>query len=769
MSGVNKEEFQKLSDLGFSMIRVKGKTPIHKSWQEACRVNKDYDPEVFGDHNAGIACGTASNTLVIDIDDIQKFANFVKANGYKLPLTRIHRTGSDKFHFLYKYPSDGEHYGNRSLKPLGFDIRGDGGQIVAPGSVHPETGRLYRVEKDVEMADAPAWLRDLALEKKANQNSSDPEGTFCPDFLWADDLPALQIDSAAKQLITIGVPKGERSEAQASIICKLLLHNPPLTDAQILGIFDRFPIGDKMREKGEDAARWLQDDITRMKAELAAKSPVRNARQPGGNDKTKESSILVVLAEKAMFFRTDDGDLYASIFRNDHEEHWSLTSKTFKDWLSHKYYTLFNKPPGSQAIQDALNVLRGKAQFEGEVHDVFLRVAAHDQRILIDLANKHWEVVEITGEGWSVVQNSPVRFARNKNMLSLPKPQSGGTLQDLRRFINVSNNDDWMLLVAFLVQALNPSPPYPILILEGEQGAAKTTAAKVIKLLIDPSKAPVRSHPKEERDLLIAAKNSWMLAFGNLSGLPAWLSDALCRLSTGGGFATRALYADAEETVISATRPVILNGIDRISNRNDLTDRAIIINQPPIADDARILEVDLWNDFEKVRAGIFGALCDAVSRALRNRSTTRLDNLPRMADFAVWVSAAESALPWECGEFLSAYSRNRAAAVELSVDADPVADSLRQFIDRERDWTGTARDLLEELNGIVLEDTRKSKFWPKSPDALSKRLKRASPCLRTMGIVYEDLPREGGTGARLKRVYRLGAQPDSPEGDPPPM
>ena len=134
-------------------------------------------------------------------------------------------------------------------------------------------------------------------------------------------------------------------------------------------------------------------------------------------------------------------------------------------------------------------------------------------------------------------------------MLPLPKPEGGGRIEDLRPFVNVPDDQDWCLLVAWVVASLKPSGPYPVLVLHGEQGSAKSTTAEVLRSLIDPSIASLRTAPSEERDLAIAAHNAWVLSYDNMSGVPLWLSDALCRVATGGGFATRTLYEDAEETI----------------------------------------------------------------------------------------------------------------------------------------------------------------------------------------------------------------------------
>ncbi|HKF95677.1 MAG TPA: hypothetical protein VKB96_14000 [Gammaproteobacteria bacterium] len=145
-----------------------------------------------------------------------------------------------------------------------------------------------------------------------------------------------------------------------------------------------------------------------------------------------------------------------------------------------------------------------------------------------------------------------------------------------------------------LVVAMRPTGPYPVLILQGEQGTAKSTAAKVLRLLIDPSAAPLRTAPRDERDLMIAARNGWIIALDNLSGLSSWLSDALCRIATGGGVSTRELYSDTDEVLIDVQRPIILNGIDDIATRQDLIDRSIIINLEPIPENKRKPEAEFW-------------------------------------------------------------------------------------------------------------------------------------------------------------------------------
>ena len=242
-----------------------------------------------------------------------------------------------------------------------------------------------------------------------------------------------------------------------------------------------------------------------------------------------------------------------------------------------------------------------------------------------------------------------------------------------------------------------------------------------------------------------------MLAYDNLSGLSPWGADALCRLSTGGGYGTKANYTDTEETIINATRPIILNGIDQITHRADLVDRAILLNLPAILENERRPERELLAHFESMRPRILGALCTAASAALRNVATTTLACLPRMADFVLFVSAAELALPWDSGDFILAYHGNRQEVMESSLEADPVASALREFMRTRREWTGTSSMLLEELTMVVPEN-RRGRWWPKTAESLSKSLKRASTFLRMVGIDIDDTHRQPGTGRRLKLV-----------------
>ena len=270
--------------------------------------------------------------------------------------------------------------------------------------------------------------------------------------------------------------------------------------------------------------------------------------------------------------------------------------------------------------------------------------------------------LSLTGPGMS----RPRRLARQRPSGNLADPREGipplARATALRSFLNVRSDADFVLVIAWTLACLRNRGPYPVMVLSGEQGSAKSTFSAILRALLDPNTAPLRALPREDRDLFIAASNGHVLAFDNVSGLPAWISDTLCRLATGGGFAVRQLYSDQDEVLFDAARPVILNGIEDIVTRPDLADRAVFLMLEPIPEERRRPEQELWTAFEAQRPRILGVLLDAASKGLAMLPQTRLDKLPRMADFALWAAACETAL-WRAGTFWSAYCGNRDEAV----------------------------------------------------------------------------------------------------------
>jgi hypothetical protein len=406
-----------------------------------------------------------------------------------------------------------------------------------------------------------------------------------------------------------------------------------------------------------------------------------------------------------------------------------------------------------------IDVLEAKASFLPDRHAVSLRMAKHNEAIFIDLADPKYRVVRITPAGWGIISaedalDEGVRFIRTSRMAPLPQPATGGSLMKLRDHLNVASEKDFILLVSWLVGATQPTGPFSILVLQGEQGSGKSHIARKLIDLLDPSIMPLCSYPRSERDLFIAANRARVLCYDNLSSITPNLADGFCRLATGGGFATRQLYSDDGEKIFNLTRPVIINGISDLTNRHDLADRTTMVHTRPIPNEKRIPESVLQEMWEQDRPGLFGALCDAISAALKNYDEIQLDSFPRMADFSRWVCAAESALPWKTGKFTEAYNRNREDIVEIGLESDPVASAVISFMDKKEGWEGVPSDLLAALNANCSSQSQKMKGWPKQANILSARLRRSATFLREKDIDL-DWIKSGTRKIVISRIFSM--------------
>jgi hypothetical protein len=473
---------------------------------------------------------------------------------------------------------------------------------------------------------------------------------------------------------------------------------------------------------------------------------------------------LVNLAERSgvEFFHDDKRQPLAWVPVSGHREVWAVGSARFRHWLRNVYRAYTDQIARAQPVADAIDTLAAKAEFEGAERGVFVRVARRDNSVYLDLGDDAWTVVEMTPQGWGLRADSPVPFLRNGATMALPEPQAGASLEELREFVNVPGESGWRLVIAFVVMALQPDGPFPILVLQGEQGAAKTTTARALRLLIDPVKAMLRAGSPSERDLMIAASRQWVVGFDNVSRIRERLSDALCQLSTGAGFATRQLYTDADEVVFEATRPLILNGIGGIADRPDFLSRALILVLPQISEEHRRPEAEFWGRFDQARPRILGALLDTLVLVLAELPGVELETSPRLADFARLGVAVERVLGWPDGSFLAALDESQSGALEDALDAEPIADPVIRHARKWRDWAGTMTELLAELEAANEELTRRRE-WPKSAAQLGIRLRQIAPSLREVGVAVDESP--VGRDRRKRRGIRLRLVEEAADGN----
>jgi len=466
-----------------------------------------------------------------------------------------------------------------------------------------------------------------------------------------------------------------------------------------------------------------------------------------------------IAVEGVEFFSTPDHEPYALIPLGDHRECWPLGSAAFRRWVERRYYQDAHKVANRQSIREALDLLEGMASFDGVQQQVHVRLAEANGEIWVDLADDYWQAVRVTSAGWDVVHNPPVRFRRANGMLPLPCPERGGNIDALREFVNVTD-DDWTLFLAWVIGALRPRGPYPILILHGEQGSAKSTVSRIARALVDPNVAPARRAPKNAEDVIVAARNGQVVAYDNVSFLNQDLSDDLARLATGAGFGTRQLYTNLDEVIVQVARPIVLNSITEVATRGDLVDRGIVLSLPKIP--TYQAEEIFWRKFDAAHPAIFGALLDALVLGLRNLPSTMAPNT-RMADFARWVTAAEPGMGGAAGTFAQRYRRNKSSAVDVVLEESLIAAPVIELA--ASGFAGTASELRARLEELVPDEVRKRREWPARPNRLSGELRRIAPALRQKGIEVNWPNRT--TTRRMIEIHMLGDGHDGHDGGSP--
>lgn len=456
---------------------------------------------------------------------------------------------------------------------------------------------------------------------------------------------------------------------------------------------------------------------------------------------TQASAIVKYCEERIDLFHDDNRDVFARL--KETGECWRLGSRAFRDWITAGFYRATGKAPRDQSIKEALGTMEGLGRHAGKAQQVFVRVGRTETHYYIDLCEPgNTRCIEINRDGWRVLKRAGVHFVRFESMQPLPEPARSGDLSLLWNLVNVPG-DVRLLVTAWLIECLRPETPFPVLELIGEQGSAKSSTQTTIRRVFDPNACDLRAAAKTPEDAFVAGGANWIVSYENISHLSAPMQDALCVLATGGGFAKRKLYSDADEVVIRVKRPVILNGISAAITAQDLIDRTISIETPVIRDRREM--TTLCKSFDRDHAAILGGLLDVMARALAHLVDIRIpaDDRPRLIEFAKLGMATAKATGKEAKEFLSEFQRRRDEAISRTIDASPVATAvlayMEQFPSGIRDTAEGIMRTMEHLRPQGVGDA-----WPRTPKGFADLLRRAAPALRQLGTEVHSLPKKGG-------------------------
>lgn len=372
----------------------------------------------------------------------------------------------------------------------------------------------------------------------------------------------------------------------------------------------------------------------------------------------KEYSIdkLNIVLKSYVEFCHDQDKVGYGVFKvGDFSKVLKIDSSEFSNEIRRIANNEFKKVMNNSAVKEIQEHCKALAYF-GPQKEINMRYASKNGAIYVDLMVPKGGVVKITKAGYRVVKPQKVLFYRRSVQKSLSRPVKGKGGNALRQlFPNIENNE-FKLLLLWMMFVIHFEGPFPMMIIQGQQGSAKSFLMEIVRDLLDPVKAPLLSLPRSERDLVLTTLNNTVLAFDNVSSLPKWMPDAFCRIATGAGFSTRKLYSDDEEKVFEFCRPIIINGIADFVVKSDLADRSIILNMQSISPSKRLPKKKLWDQYQQVKPAILSFLYGSVATALKNIDTIDLAETPRMADFAIFSCAASSRLNWTEQKFLDAYA-----------------------------------------------------------------------------------------------------------------
>jgi hypothetical protein len=553
-----------------------------------------------------------------------------------------------------------------------------------------------------------------------------------------------------------GVGQGERNETAASIAGRLLhrldkglwevsgwgglkewnaRNTPPLPEKELRDIF-------------ESIAKSEEKNRAKVNEEEAEDDSKRRSQGDRLVDYVRET--------ETEFFHDEFGEPFACLPIKGHREICRIRSKHFKRWMCNLFLVKENKTLNPTGISSALSALEGIASQDGEQFTLHNRIAKHDGALWYDLSNEKWEAVRIDDKGWDMVSAPPILFHRFSHQAAQVYPVKGGDVRDLLKFTRLVKKEQEVLLLVATIASFIPDFPHPVFILYGDQGAAKTTLSKMLRRIIDPSQIKSLSLPNSNQDLSQLLSHHHCAFFDNLSGLPEWASDALCRAVTGDGTSKRELYTDDEDVIYNFQRVIALNGINIAASRPDLLDRSILFKLERIPKQERKAEQAFWEEFDQALPNILGGIMKALSKAMDLRPGIQLREVPRMADFTLWGCAIADAIGYTQQEFLDAYNANINEQHEEAIHENPVATVITLLMDESPEWQGSATQLLERIERIATEQkiSINAKAWPKAPQALTRRLNEAKTNLAEVGIQIETA--KGSGGRRTIRIEKAG-------------
>ena len=420
-----------------------------------------------------------------------------------------------------------------------------------------------------------------------------------------------------------------------------------------------------------------------------------------------------------------------------------------------RYYNRdYSKVPSRPYVNSALDMVIAAADENKSDYPFHLRTGKCNGSILYNL-NSNNQVIRFDRDGsWQITNNTPIEFRTNRFCKPIMMPaDEPADITSIRYLLNVED-DDLPLIYAWLTHCLFSDIPYVILNFLGEAGTGKTTAAKMLRMIIDPNEFKTSARSHSIRNLAAFAYHTFVLPVDNISNIAPEMSDFLCGVATGSYDVSRKMRTNYDLAGVKIHNPVLLTSIAPPTVRNDFQSRCLPITLQPLA---RIVEEGkLWENFEHIQHSIFKGVVESVATA--HSKWNSLDGAgirwPRMADFAKVGYLAAPCWGLTGDAWLDLYRGKLTEGLHETLDSSPILEPLIVLMRTQKDWTGTSKDLLMELEmlceGAEALNHHTRRDWPKTPQTMSYRLREIATALRVNeGWTVEDA-RVGG-----RRVWHI--------------
>lgn len=419
-----------------------------------------------------------------------------------------------------------------------------------------------------------------------------------------------------------------------------------------------------------------------------------------------------------------------------------LPDREFEAMLAKELYDRTGVIARTEWLKSAMRILEACC-LEAQCRSVFTRIGHVDGAFYLDLGDDTLQVVKVTQDGWDITTDCPILFHRSPNVSPMPAPVRGGKLNELRPLLNIKD-EEWPVVVAYLLSAWNPFGPYALLVLLGQSGAAKSTLARLLQGIVDSTFDHKRNReelfapPKNVEDLMVFALHTWLLTFDNLGSISDSLSEAFCRLLTGGATIARRLYSNSGMAKMTALAPCIITAITDPVKADDLRSRSLFLSLELMDPHKIIGEATLAKQYADIRPRVMGALLDCVVCALRHFEHTKPLPGNRLADLTRWILAAEPATGLQPGELADALTANRTEAAEEALN-NPLAKAVRKLaVEGVKLETEDLRTLLITDYGVEID----------SPESLGWRLRKMASELAAIGVTVKKSKRKWEIGRK---------------------